>query len=77
MGYEALIGLGVAMVTGLSAVTQRVHGRINDLDRRIDGVELRVAEQYVSKAELSDILTRLEGHVARIEDKLDRLVESR
>jgi len=34
-----------------------------------------VAADYVSKTELSDIMTRLEGHVARIENKLDRLVE--
>ena len=75
MGIEAFVGLAIAGVTGLSALTQKLHNRISELDKRIDTVELRVAADYVSKTELSDIMTRLEGHVARIENKLDRLVE--
>ena len=74
---EAVVGLCIAACTGLVALTQRVHNRINTLDRRIDEVELRVAERYVSKSELSEILTRVEIHMTRMEDKLDRLIETR
>ena len=75
MGSEAILGAAVAALTGVATFTQRLHNRISALDKRIDAVELTVARSYVTKDELSDILTRLEGHVARIENKLDRLVE--
>ena len=77
MAAEALVGLCIAITGGVSALTSRLHNRITELDRRIDGVELRVAEQYVSKSELSEIMQRMEAHMVRIEDKLDRIVEAR
>ena len=63
----------VAVVTGLSAITTRLHNRIHELDRRVDGVELRIAEKYLSKEEFSSALERVEQHMVRIENKLDRL----
>ena len=70
-----LPGLIIAAVTGLSAITTRLNGRIHELDRRLDGVELRVAENYLSKAEFSAALERVEAHMIRIENKLDHLVK--
>ena len=70
-----LPGLIIAAVTGLSAITTRLNGRIHELDRRLDGVELRVAENYLSKAEFSAALERVESHMIRIENKLDNLVK--
>ena len=70
-----LPGLILAAVTGLSAVTTRLNNRIHELDRRLDGVELRVAENYLSKAEFSSALERVESHMIRIENKLDNLVK--
>ena len=70
---EAAVTLGVAIVAGCGAVTTRLHGRINELDKRLDQVELRVAEKYVSKADLSEMITRMEAHMVRIEEKLDRI----
>jgi len=36
--------------------------------------ELRIAENYVPKSELSSALERVEAHMIRIENKLDALV---
>ena len=52
----------------------RIHNRIHDLDRRVDGVELRVAEAYVSKDDFNNALNKMESHLIRIEDKMDQLV---
>ena len=39
----------------------------------VDGVELRMAEKYLTKAEFSGVLERVEQHMVRIENKLDTL----
>ena len=70
---ELGVPIAIAAVTGLAALTNRLHSRIHELDRRVDGIELRVAEQYVSKSDLNEIMTRVEGHMERIENKLDRI----
>lgn len=74
-GVEAAIGLGIAAITAMATLTQKLHNRISELDKRVDGVELRVAETYVTKQDLGDIMDRVEGHMVRIENKLDRIVE--
>ena len=63
----------IAVVSGLGAVTTRLHNRIYELDRRLDNTELRIAENYLSKAEFSAALERVEQHMIRIENKLDSL----
>ena len=70
---EAAVTLTVAAAAGLAAVTTRLYGRIHEVDRRLDQVELRIAERYVSKADLSEMITRMEDHMVRIEEKLDRI----
>ena len=44
------------------------------MDKRIDKVELRMAEAYVSKNEFIRGLNSMESHMIRIEEKLDKLV---
>ena len=63
----------LAVVSGLGAVTTRLHNRIHELDRRLDQTELRIAENYISKTEFSTALERVEQHMIRIENKLDSL----
>ena len=63
----------IAVVSGLGAVTTRLHNRIYELDRRLDNTELRIAENYLSKAEFSAALERVEQHMIRIETILDTL----
>ena len=72
---ETVIPIGVAVATGFSVLISRIHSRVTDLDSRIDGIELRVAQDYLSKAEFSAALERVEQHMVRIENKLDRLTK--
>ena len=65
----------LAVVSGLGAITTRLHNRIHELDRRLDHTELRIAENYLTKSEFSVVLTRVEQHMIRIENKLDNLVK--
>ncbi len=78
---EALISLSIAAVAAGAALNNRLHQRINNvhdrisgLDRRIDAIELGVAQDYVSKADLSIMTKRMEDHMVRIENKLDQIV---
>ena len=71
---EAVIPIAVAMATGFSVLITRIHSRVHELDRRLDGVELRVAEDYLTKQEFSSVLERVETHMVRIENKLDKII---
>ena len=73
--FEALIPIGVAAATGLGVLTSKLHSRIHDLDRRLDNTELHFAQTYLSKSEFSLALERVEAHMIRIENKLDRITK--
>ena len=73
----AVIPLGVALATGFSILISRIHSRVHELDTRVDGIELRVAENYLTKSEFSGALERVEQHMVRIENKLDRLANTK
>ena len=80
MMTEALVTSVVAVVTAGAALNNRLHNRINSvherisaLDRRLDGIELTVASDYVKKTELAELLSRMENHMIRIENKLDQI----
>ena len=64
---EAAVTLAIAAATGLGVVSSRLNERINS-------IELRVAEKYIPREEVSLILTRFEDHMVRIEAKLDNLI---
>jgi len=74
---EAGISVAVALITGGFVLTNRIYGRILELDKRIDGVELKVAQAYVSKEDLKTMVERMEGHMVRIEEKLDYIADRR
>ena len=65
---EAAVTLAIAAATGLGVITSRLNDRINS-------IELRVAEKYIPREEVSLILTRFEDHMIRIESKLDNLIK--
>ena len=71
---DAVATIVIAALSGLGFVTQKLHNRISELDRRLDGVELRIAENYVTKADLNDMVERVEMHMLRIENKLDKII---
>ena len=70
---EAVVTVVIAALSGLGVMHGRLHGRIHELDRRIDGIEVKVAEKYVSKTDLAAMMDRVEDHMVRIETKLDNL----
>ena len=71
---EAVVPILVAAATGISVLFTRLHSRVSALDNRIDKFELRVAQDYVSKSDLNEIVDRVESHMVRIENKLDKII---
>ena len=71
---ETLVPVLIAGATGFSVLISRLHTRVTNLDHRVDAFELRVAENYVSKTDMSDAMERFETHMLRIENKLDRII---
>jgi len=71
---ESVIPVVLAAATGFSVLITRLHSRVSALDQRVDTFELRVASEYVSKADLNEIVDRVEAHMTRIENKLDRII---
>ena len=77
---EATVTVVIACIAGGAALNNRLHNRINNvhdrisgLDRRIDNVELTVAQEYVTKHDLTAMINRMEDHMVRIENKLDQI----
>ena len=64
---EAAVTLCIAVATGLGVMSSRLNNRLNN-------IEIRVAEKYIPREEVSQILTRFEDHMVRIESKLDNLI---
>lgn len=71
---ETAVPAVIAVITGGGFLFQRVHNRVHQLDRRIDAVELRVVESYVSKGDFNYMVNKMEAHLIRIEEKMDALV---
>ena len=71
---EAGVAAGIALLTAIISVHSRLHTKISEVDSRVDRIELRVAENYVQKQELSTALQKMEDHMIRIENKLDQIV---
>ena len=71
--FETVIPVALAAATGFSVLITRLHSRVSVLDRRVDMFELRVAENYVNKESFQAALERVEAHMVRIEEKIDRL----
>ena len=77
---ESVVAAVIAINAGGAALNNRinnrignVHDRISGLDRRIDNLELTVAQEYVSKSDLAALVSRMEDHMIRIENKLDQI----
>lgn len=59
---------------GVLAINSKSNGRMDEIDKRIDGLEIRLAEKYVPRQELANALQKMEDHMIRIENKLDQIV---
>ena len=74
---ESIVSAVVAVVTGGAVLTSRIQSRILELDKRVDCIELNMVRDFVSKDDFAQALETVEGHMVRIEDKLDALADSR
>ena len=74
---EAAVTIIIAALSGLGVLHGRLNSRIHELDRRQDGIEVKMAEKYVSKDCFEVSVKRLEDHMARVESKLDTLLLSK
>lgn len=74
---EPFVPIFVAVGTGFAVLTSRIYNKIGHLDRRVDGVELRIVQDFVSKSELQTAMDRMESHLIRMEDKLDAIVKNK
>ena len=75
---EAILTGVVSLVLGASgavfSVSSKSSGRMDEIDRRIDGLEIRLAEKYVPRQELANAISKIENHMIRIEEKLDKII---
>ena len=71
---EAAVPVAVAIIGAGVALTNRLYGRITEMDRRLDTFELRVATSYVPKDEFTAAIQKIEDHMIRIETKSDKIV---
>ena len=74
---EPFVPIFVAVGTGFAVLTSRIYSKIGQLDQRVDGIELRIVQDFVSKNDLQVALDRMESHMVRIEDKLDNIVKNK
>ncbi len=71
---DGAISLVIGVSGGVLAVSSKSNSRMDDIDKRIDSIELRFAEKYVPRQELATALQKMEDHMIRIENKLDQIV---
>lgn len=65
---EYILAAGIASLLSLFGVAFK---KIDHADRRMDALELKVAENYVTKQEFRDQFVELFRVLNRLEDKID------
>lgn len=74
---EAIVTGAITLVLGIGggviSVSSKSSLRMDNIDKRIDDIELRLAEKYVPRQELAVALQKMEDHMIRIESKLDQI----
>ena len=75
--FEQAIPAVIAIVTGTAVLFNKVNQRVTQLDHRVDKLELKLVESFTTKTEFSAAMERMESHMIRIEDKLDKLVDKK
>ena len=74
---EAFIPALVAVTTGVAVLFNKVNQRVTVLDSRVDKLELKLVESFTTKADFASAMERMEQHLIRIEDKMDKLVDKK
>ena len=75
---EAIITGAITLILGVGGgvitVNSKSSSRMDEIDKRIDLMELKFTEKYVPRQELASALQKMEDHMIRIENKLDQIV---
>jgi len=74
---EPFIPAFVAVATGVAVLFNKVNQRVTQLDHRVDRLELKLVESFTTKADFASAMERMEQHLVRIEDKMDKLVDKK
>ena len=72
---EGIVAASLGIIAGGYSVIQALHRRVTNVDGRLDRIELGMARDYVTRQEFYKEHTKLEEHMIRIEEKLDRMLE--
>ena len=72
---EAIAAASIAVIGGGYSIVQALHRRVTNVDTRLDRIELGLARDYVTRQEFYKEHGKLEEHMIRIEEKLDRMLE--
>ena len=72
---EQAIPAIIAIVTGTGVLFNRVNNRVTILDNRVDRLELKLVESFTTKTEFTTAMEKMEAHLRRIENKMDKLVD--
>ena len=70
---EAVVSLTIAAATGIGVMQHRIHSRFSEHDKRLDQLELTIAENYIPRDEVSKTFARVEDHFVRTESKHDTM----
>ena len=73
---EAAVSFGIALCAAAAAVANRLHSRVTEPDKRVDKAELLMAQTYVNKQEYFQALDKIEAHMVRIEEEIDKIITS-
>jgi hypothetical protein len=75
--FETIVGyIGSAILGaagGAFAHSIGTRTKMQLLEEKVSAVELRTAQDYVTRTELGNIINRMESHMVRIENKLDTI----
>ncbi len=74
---EPFVPVFIAAATGFAVLTNRIYNRIAILDQRLDTAELRAVQEFVTKDDFNNALSRVEAHLIRMEDKIDSLANKK
>ena len=72
---EAAVAGALGLIAGGYTIIQAMHRRVTVVDTRLDTIELTLARDYVPRSEFMASQEKLEEHMIRIEQKLDRMLE--
>ena len=76
MDMQTIINIGgTALLASFGYFFKENADKVSRLEVRIHDLEMRIAQEYVRKDELTNHLTRIENMLGKIFDKLDNKVD--